>query len=903
MGNRETIGSGQNFKIRGWSRSYSAAKLIVLLAVACMINGTPAGCQKSLMTIPTPNWNDPPADAAKEAAAADARPLQTPTAQQISFTFTLAEPSRSTSAAVYDAERRLVRTLWSARPYAAGKHHDLWDGNDDYGKPVPAGRYTVKVLAGNVHYDWDGEIGVTEGSVTGPNNWDGSGSFPSSFAFLNGKAYVAGGYNEARLEAFVFDEKNPYTVAPLNLALQSGGQFEFASTDGVRIYFASLMAFRDTDDAVVAFTPDGQPYSFPQGTVMRPPLTRPAYFSNVQMRPPLKLPGVRGIDVASNLKATITGLAVERSGSLLATAHGARGANYPSRDPDNISLWDKNTGTSVGTIHGVQNPHKMVFDLDGNLWAIEGGPVAGWFWDSGAKLAKVSDVGGGNVVTEPIAGLENPVDVAINPVNGHLFVADGGVSQQVKEFDPKTGQQLSAVGTPGGFGQGDACNANLTPTSFWLDLNMKATGVSRPWIAVDDGGNLWVGDFASNRILEFNQGKYLRQIEMGRWQYEVAVPDSDPSRVFGGINGMLEYQVDYSKPLLPGDPTATGGNGAWRAVRNWFPCFLQAERGQQDGKEAILPTVQTLANGITYGMIAYHGGPFTGKTALVELPVSGKIKVVNNRLLPYRELESDGSYYTAPRSGTFDAPIYTVKHFAITGYDAQGFPNWDQGTQVATLTADLSKGTPQPACYGDGCDMAPTTGGIIPLYIGHFPKPSATTFDQALPAFHLGGLPVSGSALQWQAMPEKPLLYPDGRGAYSSLIQQSNTANGVHALHHDIFAGYNGNWQSFSCQFFHYRDDGLFVGQFGWRGSAAYPFIGTGGGYPDPRLGQPLAPGYCGNNIMFKVVQVGKDYYLYTADEGYRAGLHRWHIWNLESIKEYMATAALGETIDLKALQ
>ena len=61
-------------------------------------------------------------------------------------------------------------------------------------------------------------------------------------------------------------------------------------------------------------------------------------------------------------------------------------------------------------------------------------------------------------------------------------------------------------------------------------------------------------------------------------------------------------------------------------------------------------------------------------------------------------------------------------------------------------------------------------------------------------------------------------------------------------------------------------------------------------------------PGFCGNDFMFKIVQVGKDYYLYNQDEGYRAGLHRWHIWNLDSIREMGASAELGAAVELHPL-
>src|SRR5208282_5955858 len=122
---------------------------------------------------------------------------------------------------------------------------------------------------------------------------------------------------------------------------------------------------------------------------------------------------------------------------------------------------------------------------------------------------------------EPIQGLDNPVDVAVNPVNGHLFIADGGSSQQVKEFDPASGKLLSTVGRPGGYGQGDACNATVTPTTLWLDFNYRGTGHTQPWIALDEAGDLWVGDFTANRMLQFHQGKYVPQSAMGRWLYSL----------------------------------------------------------------------------------------------------------------------------------------------------------------------------------------------------------------------------------------------------------------------------------------------------------------------------------------------------------------------------------------------
>jgi len=872
--------------------------MAALLALAVAMDGSSPPFQLPPPgQIPAPNWTQPAADEMREAGDSDRRGARVPRSSEIAFSFALAENARATSAGVYDAPGRLVRTLWSVRPYNAGTHSDIWDGRDDNGNPAPPGTYTVKVLAGNVHYDWEGVIGVTEDSLAGPHNWDAAGSFPSAIAFLNGKAYVAGGYNESRLEAFVFDERTPFTVAPLNMALYTGGQFEFAATDGQRIYFAANHYFWDASNAVVAFRPDGEAWSFPSGTVIPPIDHLGAYFINQRTVPRVALRDLRGVDVAPFKTAVVTGLAVQRNGNLLASAHGARGGSRTIDSLDTIDLWDKVSGAPAGKVTGIHSPQKMVFDQAGDLWVIEGGPTVEWYWDTGARLARIHNVGSRNEITEPFQGLENPVDVAINPVNGHVYVADGGSSQQVKEFDPATGRLLSTFGTPGGYGEGAACNATIEPTRFWFDFNGRATGLTRPWIAFDEGGDLWVGDFTTNRILRFHQGKLVTEIEMSRWNYLVSVPHNNPTRVFAGWSGMLEYKVDYSLPLEPVDSLAPGAAHSWKAVRNWFPCFQQAEAGQQASTLARMPNVETFSNGQTIGLVGYHHGPFLYKNALVNLPESGKISVINNRETTYRIVgfDRDGSYYRSERTGTPENSTFAIRRYAVTGFDAQGFPEWDNGTVIATVASDPVKGDPIPNCWGDGCDFRPTDGGIIPIYGGlSFNKQVA----HGLTAFHLGGLPLNGNAFAWRAMPEKPILYPDGRGNYSA-VRDVNEGYEARALHRDIFAGAGGNWSEFSSQFFHYRDDGLLVGQFGWRGTPEYR--GLSQGRPDPWNNQALAPGFTGNPVMFKIVQVGKDYYLYVPDEGYRAGLQRWRISNLDSIRELVGTASLGATIQLTA--
>ena len=59
--------------------------------------------------------------------------------------YTLEQPGR-VSAAVYDADGRLVRELLHAAAQDAGKHSLVWDGLDRDGNSLPAGDSTWRLL-------------------------------------------------------------------------------------------------------------------------------------------------------------------------------------------------------------------------------------------------------------------------------------------------------------------------------------------------------------------------------------------------------------------------------------------------------------------------------------------------------------------------------------------------------------------------------------------------------------------------------------------------------------------------------------------------------------------------------------------------------------------------------------
>src|SRR6185369_8861957 len=80
----------------------------------------------------------------------------------------VAGPGPRQSAGVYRADGTLARTLLAD---AAGVSELWWDGRDDLGQPVPAGKYELKAVAHDVRIVDDGAFG-DDGNPLGAYNCD-----------------------------------------------------------------------------------------------------------------------------------------------------------------------------------------------------------------------------------------------------------------------------------------------------------------------------------------------------------------------------------------------------------------------------------------------------------------------------------------------------------------------------------------------------------------------------------------------------------------------------------------------------------------------------------------------------------------------------------------------------------
>lgn len=677
------------------------------------------------------------------------------------------------------------------------------------------------------------------------------------------KAIVTVGYNEDQTGVYSFDTAAPQTPS----GFTPHDQFvtwSLAATDNNRVYVANTggddnHAGWDSYNScfIYSYNMAGAGQTFANGTSVTT-----YYVKNRSTYPSC-------IDVYRSATATrdpafvaqhrATGLAVQQGGNVLAVAH--KGLNQ-------INLFHKTTGASLGSI-AVAAPGRIAFNAaNGHLWVL-----------SGTSVLRYTDVGAGNTLSTTISGLAFPLALGVDPVTNNVLVADGGSSQQVKGFASSGGAALWTLGTAGGYSA--ANGPDVTNTKFMFTITNNGTNpLPFSFLAVQSDGSFWVGDGGNCRILHFSSSRaYLNQISAITDNLLASVDPNNPSRVFA--LGWLEYQFDYSKVLNPGDPNAAGGNGSWKLVKNWMA-------GIDPTQYAGFTTVTTLTSGgqtRTYAQVAqksdYAGGDYHAYNAVAELPATGPLRFAYSA----SPTPVGQAMWIAPngdiRYSKIAGGVMTVYKKAFTGINGPGNPVWSAETPIASAPA--AGGDPARA-YGNG-DSWGSLRMTFPITVGDmvisFRSAQGTV---SYPDYHLGGIPLGGTGWQFKTSKALNITSPDGKGSYTTQNSYGGH-NGTNAwsVGNNVVWNYDGQYGTFSNQYAHYWDDGLFIGQFGTSTS------------PDHATHAPA--GYSGNFSQTTMV-AGPDgnLYAFSADECIHAGVHVWRIGNLNSIVAFAASGTLGQS-------
>ena len=775
---------------------------------------------------------------------------------QTSFSYSLTIDAQ-TSGGVFDSTGALIRTLWSNKTEIAGFHSANWDGNTDAGiSPTTGnGTFTFKVLRNNVIYNWDGLIGNTESAwTTTLNQWDGLAYSPWQLrpTFIGNVAFVAPGYSEGSNNLFAFNTVSPNSPYVINSNyVNQDISFVDADNDGSYIYLANSQQWSG-ENFITKFTSSGTPAGFTNGAL----ITGGVYsWPNISMN---------GINIYSDNLNVPVAVAVQNTSNILAVSYSGKTGTSPV-----INFYDKTTGSVVGTPSTLTSAATSMGFTSAGLWYVSGGQLY--------LLANPSTSG---VATQPITGLSNPIYVATNKSLNTIVVADGGTNQQVYEYNSSL-VQTRAYGVAGGFND---MNPSITNNRLMLDnypskgtkTSTISNGLAGSWVKVDNNDGLWICDAGNGyRILHVDSSNtYVNQIQYGPEQYSLAVSQTLPTRVF---KYGIEYAIDYTKPIFPGDPSAVGGNGSWRMVKNWT---VGAEGANGSPSYTFDTTngfnnVEQLGNGRVYGWLNVGGGHVE-----VELPTSGPLRYTsggfyNNNL----DYGPDGSWYNPSTSGTSPNKTFTVNKYTITGYSAAGDPQRSSST-YGTVAYNNSTQASQTGGWGSGSSLVPTTSGVIPMF--QTPPSGTSNFP------HLGGMLLgrAGSPL-FEVYPEVCI----SRASFIGQFPCTNSFGGhngqrAQSLGTSIFTAYDGQYALYGQTYCQWYQDGLLVGCYGLSQ------LRLTGGYN--------APDDSGNISFEEWVPMGNDVYMYHTSESQLAPLHRWHISNLSSIYEMTSSGLIGSSLSLQ---
>ncbi len=689
------------------------------------------------------------------------------------------------SAGVYKPDGTLIRTLFSGQRRPQGTNVIFWNGLDDNKVIAPNDTYTIKMIAHNVQYVWEGIVGNSS-NPNADSHVHGGFEPIYAMAIVGTTAFYTAGYNENKYELYRFDTGDANNVTksfgPIH-NIYSDAAWDLA-TDGTKLYTLNSAQIAIYNTSTCSATTFGN--------------------------------GQSVVGAGSGIGA----IEVQRNGSLLFVSR---------RDQNLVYIFDKSSGNMTGSF-SVAQPGDLAVTASGDLWVLSGGTSA---------IRYQCNASGGNAV-QTVGGFTKAVNLACSPVDGMLIVAEAA-THQVKAFSA-AGAALWTLGQANGYANGP----RVTPDKFFFCYINEGRTYYFSALAFQPDGTFWVGDTFMSRYLHFNTSQQLiNEIDYAPHNYTATADLNNPTRVF---NRFTEYAVDYSKPL---------GQG-WK-ITNFWGYGAAAFYGFQDGVWSVV----TLSNGRTYGT-SYDSS--SSWRQVVELTANGLRETGTRGLQGNTRIEKDGSILTYSDSGG----TVTFQRKPLTGFDGAGNPIWGAAVNLASASSG------HPFMTSDPFD------GSAPFNYG-YPQISGNmviSYDanRLNSGFHLGAVKQGSSQWLWKAMPSAGGF--DGYGTFDSWCEYAG--NIAMTSGRNIFAGAHGEFYNDIGQvnqFFHFYDNGLFVGEFG-----------------TPMLSGVCinAPGSSGNNSSPVLVDVGTNVYLYHNDEWGRGSI-RWKPAGIGGIRELSAQVLQGQ--------
>ncbi len=690
----------------------------------------------------------------------------------VSFKFNL-QTNSSTSGGVFAKDGTLIRTLWGGVQYQSGTHVKTWDGRTDDGQLAPPGNYDIRVLSNNVQYTWEGVVGNTSASFTGPSVYRAYLRM-YSMAINGTTAYASSYYNEGNSSQIKFNTADPNGT---RMELSTYGQSTmFVATDDNTVFWAGddALGGHNTWFVFATRTSDDNDVSFAAGTSVQTEHGR-LYGSS--------------IDVTTDPNKKITGMAVQKNGPYLFVAH---------QNINEIHVIDKMSG-NLHKIISTTAPTKLAVDGNDNLWVVNQ-------LNNTINKYLVGADGSLNGSSISISNVGDPVSLAISPDNSTVVAGDGSKSsQQLKAFATSDGSPSWIYGQAGGY----YVDANVqNDRLYFTDTRGNHDG---NFITYQPDGTFWVEDGGNYRAQHFTASRiFINNVMYFPSFYSTYADPNNPTRLLGDY---LEFKIDYSKALAT-------GNGSWILVKNWGAGVPQKE----DNSTRRLCNVMTLPNGKTYAFLIDNSD--NDNYEVVELPQNGPLRMTGKKISSfYTNMYPDGSL-RSQSALSYGTP--TAFYLApLTGFDGSNNPVWGPATVIALTPPTTDK---DPVYHGNGIFHAGeiTTSNVIVSFDNGIPSTGGGT------GYHLGGINKGSNTWLWRTSKS---TYTDYNGPWPSdggydIGNGVNYGGSVAiAVDRNIFWGYHGEfWKASQTNYWdHFWDDGLYVGQMGTfgHGQALYAMAGN----------------------------------------------------------------------------
>lgn len=299
-----------------------------------------------------------------------------------------------TSASLFDAQGKLVRTLWQLRALRAGQHLEEWDGLTDTFAEAPRGAYELRLVSNAGRYENVAAIGNT-GSPP-----DADGHVPMSVAAVvidhDGAVFTANGWDEAGHDWKKWD-RDGRNVLHANFQVRNGDPNGLPYRVAVDDHFLYVAYIAHGGGKIGSHwiqrfdRQSGKSVRFPKG------LERNGL---IQVYPPPE---------ADSWDQPLTSLVA--AGNWLFVG---------DRRAHRVWKYDKASGEKLGDFP-IEKPGAMAVDNDERLWIVRDG-----------RSVVVHDDVSGDELAQPLTGCGKLVGLSFSP-DGRLYLADDQL-RQVKIF-------------------------------------------------------------------------------------------------------------------------------------------------------------------------------------------------------------------------------------------------------------------------------------------------------------------------------------------------------------------------------------------------------------------------------------------------------------------------------------